>query len=763
MPFRINHLLPSMTKLAPWWSSLRHTGFRATAGLAAGWAQKRLQGVRDETPWSANHVPDTARRPLVDVLEQLAGRFDTVVSRDGLLAALPRIGADLDPRAAPIALARFGLQGSWRSATLKELEAGDFPVCLELNNGGFALLLGFDPSSGFSVESEDGETVRVAAHGLALACTGRVLTLGSADPVNGAVDADDRREIMKGPRRWILMRFLSDRRILSQLLIAGLLLNLCSLAMPLFQRAIYDRVIPNLAIESMWTLCIGIMIALGFEFALKQVRADFIEAQGLRVSQQVQTRVMAAITGAKCDRSPKNTGAVLVALRDIESMALIAPAAIVTFFIDVPFFFVFLFLVWMIAGPVALPVLGGALLILVIGAGSMKAVASASGRGVQLMRTRSNLVVDIIDGLSTIKANQAEGKFNRQWSLLSDHIGMNGHETRRWTDAASAATAWTVQGVTVASIAIGVLLVQAGDLTIGALIASSLLASRAMGPISAAIGIISRAHQSLSQFKTVAELLSLEPERHDPQSAVTVEPRAGAYDLRAVSFTYPDSVEPALNQISLTIRRGERIGLIGRSGSGKSTLLELLSGLIEPSQGRVLVDGHNMTHFRVDALRSRIAYAAQDATLFDTTLRENLMLGLSQIDAQALELAVRLTGVDVIAQALPDGFSTKLGQRGGRLSGGQRQAVVLARTLARPSDALLLDEPTAAMDAATEQRLIQALEPLSRDGRTFIVASHRMDVLRLVDRVIWLDAGRIVADKPRDEVLALFRSKAQSA
>jgi ATP-binding cassette subfamily C protein LapB len=170
-----------------------------------------------------------------------------------------------------------------------------------------------------------------------------------------------------------------------------------------------------------------------------------------------------------------------------------------------------------------------------------------------------------------------------------------------------------------------------------------------------------------------------------------------------------------------------------------------------------------MTHFRVDALRSRIAYGAQDATLFDTTLRENLMLGLSQIDAQALELAVRLTGVDVIAQTLPDGFSTKLGQRGGRLSGGQRQAVVLARTLARPSDALLLDEPTAAMDAATEQRLIQALEPLSRDGRTFIVASHRMDVLRLVDRVIWLDAGRIVADKPRDEVLALFRSKAQSA
>jgi ATP-binding cassette subfamily C protein LapB len=305
--------------------------------------------------------------------------------------------------------------------------------------------------------------------------------------------------------------------------------------------------------------------------------------------------------------------------------------------------------------------------------------------------------------------------------------------------------------------------VQAGDLTIGALIASSILASRAMGPISAAIGIISRAHQSLSQFKTVAELLALEPERHDPQSAVTVEPRAGAYDLRAVSFTYPDSVEPALTQISLTIRRGERIGLIGRSGSGKSTLLELLSGLIEPSQGRVLVDGHNMTHFRVDALRSRIAYGAQDATLFDTTLRENLMLGLSQIDAQALELAVRLTGVDVIAQTLPDGFSTKLGQRGGRLSGGQRQAVVLARTLARPSDALLLDEPTAAMDAATEQRLIQALEPLSRDGRTFIVASHRMDVLRLVDRVIWLDAGRIVADKPRDEVLALFRSKAQSA
>lgn len=763
-------MLTSVNSALTRWKALRsahaiatHIGFRHgvhafLAGLGLG---KRTKALAEEPANTA--AASSVRRSLADTLVDLATHYDIETHATALTLALPSHAGDLDPRAAPIALARFGLLGRWEQRILKDLHHGDLPACVELSDGGYLLVIGHDGDDRLRVATPEGGQVTLRRIDLADQISGRVLLVGHSDPVNGAIDADDREAIIKGPRRWILSRFLSDQRIITQLLIAGLLLNLCSLAMPLFQRAIYDRVIPNLAIESMWALCVGVVVALGFEFALKQVRADFVEAQGLGVAHQIQARVMSAMLGARLEKAPRNSGAVLVALRDIESMALIAPSAIVTFFIDIPFFFVYVFVIWTMAGAVALSVLVGAIVITVIGLASLKGVGTASARGIHLLRARNNLAVDITDGYTTIKANQAEGKFLKHWTLLSDHMAINGHTTRKWSDMAAAATGFTVQAVTVLTIIIGVMMVKAGDLTSGALIAATLLGSRAMGPITGAIALITRAYQSLSQFKTVAELLALPPERDDPRSAITSFPKAGSFDLRAVGLAYSENDGPALSGVTLQIRKGERIALIGRTGSGKTTLLQLLGGLMAPTEGRVLIDGHNMSHYRVEAVRSQVAYAGQDACLFDTTLRENLTLGLSEIDPAALERAVKLSGVDSLAASLPDGFSTKLGPRGSRLSGGQRQAVLLARALARPCNTLLLDEPTASMDIGSEQRVLAGLADAISDGRTFVMATHRMDLLNLVERVIWLEGGKVIADKPRDEVLAMFRSQSKAA
>lgn len=701
------------------------------------------------------------RHTLTSALVELAAHHGVAADPAGLAAALPRIDGDIDPRAAPISLARIGLHASWRLTTLAAIEDLHMPAALELSGGGYLL-----------VERRIGETaleVRAGTQRLALPLThlahvvsGRMLVLGVADPINGARDADDRAAIAKGPRRWILMRFLQDRKLISQLVLASVILNVCSLAMPLFQRAIYDRVIPNLALDSLWALSIGIVIALAFEFALRGARHDFIESQGLRVAQQVQTRIMSSVLSSRLDKAPRNSGAALVALRDIEGLALLAPAAIATFFVDLPFFIVFLGAIALMAGPIALCVVAGAAALVIIGLASLAGAGPASARNIQLSRARNSMIVDVVDGLSTIKANQAEGKFVRNWATLCDHLAMSGHDVRRSNEVSTAASSAVIQAVTIASIIVGVLMVKAGDLTAGALIGATLLASRAMAPISSAVGLTTRAYQSLGQFKAMAELLALPPEREDPRASVAHAPRMGGFDLRRVSVTYDGAHDPALQDLSIRIEPGEKVAIIGRSGSGKTTLLQVLAGLVAPSSGSVLVDGHNLQHFRMETIRAGLAYAAQDASLFDAPLRDNLTLGVATLDGAALEQAIRFAGVDKLAQTLPDGFSTAVGPRGSRLSGGQRQAVILARAFARRAPVLLLDEPTSAMDIQTEQQVIAGIRAAA-EGATLVLATHRIELLSLVDRVLWLENGRLVADQPRDEVIAAIAARSGGA
>lgn len=723
----------------------------------AGRIARVLGWGRDRPARGQDGVSDAPVQPapLLVMLEAMSVRCGKPATRDMLGATLPTREGDMDPRFAPIAMARAGLDARWEKRRVADVTSPEMPVLLSIRTGGCVLLIARPDHDHAMIRDAAGERTVEMDH-LAELVDGDILVCGHVDPENGLAHDEDSSLVRRNPRLWIVGVFLAERRRLVQMMIAALFLNLCGLAVPLYMRAIYDRVVPNLAIESLWALSVGVVIVLLFEFTFKHIRSNFVDAVGVRVGQSVQHRAMMALLQARPGTADRNVGQLSTALRDTEGLAMLMPQAVATFGVDVPYFFAYAALIGMIGGwTVAGPVAGAAGLVLV-GLIANYAVKLAAKKTTKLMQARSNLVVDVAEGLTTIKANQAEGRFLRQWDIVADHIGIGGRTARKWNDLPVSASAFLVQLVTVMVVIIGVFQIKAGAMTVGALIAVVMLTGRAMMPVSAAITTSARLNQAMSQFAGLADILALEPEREVSDPAIARRPVRGDIRLAEVGFTYAESTVQSLRSVTLSIQPGEKIALIGRSGSGKSTLLQLLAGMIVPQTGTLTIDGHAAAHYGASHLRSGIAYAGQDAMLFDTTIWDNILLGMEEPGEAVVEAAITASGLDSFVARSVDGYGRKVGQRGYRLSGGQRQSVILARALVRDPRILLLDEPTASMDINSEQAVIAGLARVTRD-RTLIVATHRMAVLDIVDRVIWLDDGRIVADRPKTEVMAMLR------
>jgi ATP-binding cassette subfamily C protein LapB len=698
--------------------------------------------------------------PLVACLVRLSERCGRPASREMLVAALPTANGEMDARLAPIAMARAGLDARWDGRDIVGLSEQDLPALVQLHAGGTVLIVGIPAEGMVTVSDAQGEQV-VPATALRMMARAELLVCGHVDPENGLGFEEERSFVRRNPRLWLLGTFLSERKRLGQLILAAVLLNLCALAIPLYMRAIYDGVVPNLAIESLWALSAGVMLVLVFEFVFKHVRGSFIDAIGVRVGQAVQHRAMTSFLHARVSRSESTVGSLMTALRDVEALALLVPNAIVTFAVDVPFFFAYAALIMLIGGwTVAGPVFGACAMVLV-GATASYALKLSSKRSSKLMQARNNLVVDVTEGLQTIKANQAEGRFLRQWDVVSDHIGISSKSARKWNDLPASMAGLLVQMVTVMVVIIGVFQIKAGMMTTGAMIAVTMLTGRAMVPISSAISIISKGYSSLAQFAGLSKLLAMEPERDVSDPSIKRREVKGDIRLQNLSYTYAEGSAPSLKDVTMAIRPGEKIALIGRSGSGKSTLLQVLAGMIEQQTGALTIDGHAANQYAASHLRQSIVYSAQDSTLFDTSIWDNVLLGLSEPDEKVVERAITASGLDRFVSRSVEGYGRKVGPRGSKLSGGQRQSVILARALLRDPHVLLLDEPTASMDISSEMAVIQGLRDATRE-KTLIVATHRMALLDLVDRVIWLDEGKVVADRPRAEVLAMLRNQ-QSA
>ncbi len=553
---------------------------------------------------------------------------------------------------------------------------------------------------------------------------------------------------------WFWSTFRAFWRDYSQVAFAAFLINLVGIAAPLFVKNVYDRVIPNLAVPTLWALTAGVMLALLIDAVLRTLRSSIVDQTGRRVDLAVAGRLFDRLLNLRLESRPASAGALASQLREFDSVRDIMTSSTLIAVTDLFFIGIFMAVMWMFVGPLALVPLAAVGIVLLcailVQVPLARAVRASQADGAR----RHGVLVEAAGSIETIKSIGAESYLRRVWSEAVAATSRTTTQARFWANLSTNMVVFVNQAVSIVTVVWGVFLVLDGSITVGSLIAASILSGRVLAPLGGIVQTLARAHQAWGAFRTLDTLMSapFEP----ATSGDGRSPRLGDIVFTNVSLTYPGASVAALTDISVTITSGERVGLIGRIGSGKTSIGRLLSGLYEPSSGQILIDGMDVRQFGAD-LRSLVGFCPQDTELFSATLRDNIVIGRPDANSDVIERAVRITGVDAFAARQPMGLAMPVAERGRSLSGGQRQAIGLARVLIREPKILFLDEPSSAMDTATERTLVANLRRELEPGTTLLISTHRDGLLELVDRLIVFESGRVILDGPKDEVLARLR------
>lgn len=550
---------------------------------------------------------------------------------------------------------------------------------------------------------------------------------------------------------WLMEPIRRNSGVYLKVALAAVFINLFALASSLFTMVVYDRVLPNNATESLIALTIGVVIIIVFDFILKLLRSYFTDLAGAHIDRDVGSRVFEQLVSLRLDQKRGSTGALAGLMRELETLRDFFASATVTAIVDVPFILIVLAVIAAIGGELVFVPLVIIPLVIIVGWMTHPRLDRLSAEAMSGGLHKQSILVETIGGLETVKAANASELLKRRWN-----VAINDHSTvalrQRLLSNLPVVSSQTAQTASYVGIVVfGAGMVAANDLTMGGLIACSILGGRAVAPLGNIASLLSRLSSTQIAYRQINGLM--ETGREDDRSGLITKPvERGELEFRDVSFAYPNSANSALQDVSFRIEPGERVALIGRVGSGKSTIARLLLGLYEPDEGSILVDGIEIRQRDTSNLRTGIASTLQESVLFSGTIRDNIVLGRQDVDDGAMLDAAQTAGIHDALQAMTNGYDRLLADRGEGLSGGQRQAIALARALAGNPRVLLFDEPSSHMDPQTEARVI---DQLGRElgERTMVVITHRTPFLRLVDRVIVIDKGRIVDDGPRDAVL----------
>ncbi len=691
--------------------------------------------------------------PLLDGLLALCTLHQKPASAAMLTTGLPlpkqRLSVELLPRAA----ARAGLQGRVLQRKLEQIPAIAMPALLLLKDGRSAVLLGWhgEDQARLLLSESDGGEVCVSRELLADDYSGKVFF---AQPQH-KFDVNHGTLIPR-TRSWFRDTLKRSRWLYADAIAASFLINIIAMAAPLFVMNVYDRVVPNQAESTLWVLAIGITGAYLFDLILKSLRSLCLDLAGKKTDLIISATLFERIVGMAMKYRPARVGSFAQNIHEFQSLRDFLASLTLTSLIDLPFTLLIFMVIAILGGHLVwIPVLAFPIALL-IGYALQKPLVATMERTMALGAERQSSLIETLAGLDAVKVNNAESERQYQWEQTIGTLSRLELRVKMLSGLAMNITLLIQQLAGVIMIVFGVYQIIDGHLSMGGLIACYMLSGRALSPLASLSGLLTRYQQARVTMTSVDQMMELPQERNFDERPLSRKVLQGAIECRQLNFTYPDQQNPALKNINLTIKPGEKIGIIGRSGSGKSSLAKLLVGLYQPDNGALLVDGVDIRQIDVSELRHNIGYVPQDIQLLAGTLRDNLVSGARYVEDELVLQAAELAGVHEFARLHPQGYELQVGERGQNLSGGQRQNVALARALLLNPPILLLDEPTSAMDNTGEERLKQRLAAVV-ENKTVVLVTHRASLLSLVDRLLVIDRGQILADGPKAAVMEALK------
>ncbi len=695
--------------------------------------------------------------PLLGCLVEMTRLHARPSTRAALTAGIPLEKGCLTPSLFARSAARAGFASKIVRRPLERIDNALLPAILLLHGDEACILLGWEgegaaasarllfPESGQGEIRLGREELQARYLGIAIFCRPR-FTFDARAPEVGKVQL----------RHWFWGTLAEQWPVYRDVVAAALLINVFALVMPLFTMNVYDRVVPNNAVDTLWMMALGVLLIIGMDFGVRLLRGHFIDLAGARIDVQLSSSIMERVLGMRMEGKPASVGSFASNLRAFESVRDFIASATVSALIDLPFALIFILVIIWISWPLALI----PLVALVIGLiyayvvqHKMHELAETSYRAAAM---RNGALIESLTALETIKTQCAEGTVQKKWESTTAFLARINAQTRLLSASAMNGAAAIQQSVNVLLIIGGVYLIHAGDLSMGGLIAVTMLGGRAITPLGQVVGLLMQYQNARTALESLEKMMTNPVERGDDEFIHRPE-LSGEIEFRDVSFSYPGQAEPALRNVSFRIRAGEKVVVIGRTGSGKTTLQKLILGLYKPTEGAVRLDGIDLRQLDPADIRRNIGFVGQECILFYGSLRENISIGAPYADDSAIVQAAEVAGLTQFVNRHPQGFDMLIGERGESLSGGQRQEVAIARAVLMDPPLLLLDEPTSAMDFSTEHQFKQRIRQYAAH-KTMIIVTHRTSLIELADRIIVVDEGRIVADGPREQVIDALQS-----
>ena len=702
------------------------------------------------SPDNVNNHESEVFDPLLECLVEVTKIKHIPCSTTTLMSGLPLVDQKLTPELFPRAAARAGLDAKVVKRKLSDIPDIVLPIVLLLKDNQSIVLTSIDQKekhiSFYAPAKEEEQSLTFQQFNKHY--SGYCIYLKTQeDFTEVATEAS-----AKSRPHWFWSVMRSSWRIYRDVLLASFFINLFAVASPLFVMNVYDRVVPNQAIETLWVLAIGVGVVILFDVILKSLRSYFIEVAGKKSDILLSSFLFERVLGARFSERPGSIGAFVSQFREFDSVRNFYTSSSISAFVDLPFIALFLLLIYYVGGglvwvpAVALP------LILLYALILQRPIRNAIEKTFISNAQKNATLVESLVGLETVKSLNAEGLLQRKWEAAVGHLSLWGQRMRMLSMSVTVFSSAVQQLTGVVLIIIGVYLIAERELTMGALIACFMLTSRALGPIAQVANLLVSYDQTKTAMESLEAIVAKDQERSPDKPFVKRPSFTGDITANQVAFAYPDETQAALHGLSFSIKAGEHVAIIGRIGSGKSTVQKLLMGFYQPQSGHILFDGIDNRQIDPADLRQHIGYVPQDVTLFAGSIKDNIKFGSFHVDDAKMLQAAEVSGVKEFVNRHPLGFDRPVGERGESLSGGQRQSIGIARALLNDPEIYLMDEPTSGMDNSTETLIRQNLEVATK-GKTLILVTHKTSLLTLVDRLIVVDGGKIIADGPKDSVL----------